>query len=303
MGIMVNSTTRVLCLSAQGGAGPDSCAACLERMRKAGSEVVAMVDPTGGAACCGGLPVYDTAADAVAEAGANAALVDTTPDIAADSMMEAIDAGLPLVVCRTRGMPVRDMVKVINYLQGSADLGGPRRSEGRVWVLGPGSAGVITPGAGMVGTFDADVFIPGRVGIVSRSSSLAEAAAASLTAQGMGQSTCLVTSLALIAPTRLADVLGMLEADPDTEVIVVIGGVGGQAEIEAATFIKEAMTKPIVAYLPGRSAPLGINVGAEGDFACAGANEIEDKAAALRDAGALLVPDIEAIAPAVAERL
>jgi len=299
MGIMVSAATKVLCF----GAESESFVASRERMQRAGTDVVATVHPTGGIADAADLPVYDTAIQAVRETGANAALVDAPPDAAADSLMEAIDAGLSLVVCRTPNPPVRDIVKAINYLQGSADLGGPRHSEGRIRLLGPGSAGAITPGEGMVGALDVDVFTPGQVAIIAKSGSLAEATAAALTAQGIGQSTCAVTGSALIVPTRLADALGMLEADPDTEVIVLIGGVGDRAEIEAAGFIKEAVTKPLVAYLPGRSAPPGVNIGAPGDFACATPNEMETKALALREAGVLVVSGLEEITPAVAERL
>ena len=299
MGVMANSTTRVLCFGTQ---ARDS-AGCCDRMRAAGTEVVARVEPSGGPASCEAAPLYATAADAVRETGANAAFVDTLPDAAADAMMEAIDAGLSLIVCKTRAVPARDMVKVINYVHGSTDLAGPRHHEDKIHWLGPGSGGVITPGAGMVGTLNVDVFSPGRAAIVARCDVLAEAAAAALTREGIGQSSCLVTSAALIVPTHLVDVLGMLEADPDTEVIVIIGGVGGDAEFAAAAFIEEAVTKPVVAYLPGRSAPPGINLGAHGDFASAKPNEMEEKAAALQNAGALIVSGIEEIAPAVAERL
>jgi succinyl-CoA synthetase alpha subunit len=155
----------------------------------------------------------------------------------------------------------------------------------------------------MVGRLDVDVFGPGPVGIVSRSSCLAEETAAALSRQDIGQSTCLVTSSALVAPTRLADVLGMLEADPETEVIVMIGGVGGGAELEAARFIKTAVTKPIAAFLPGRSAPAGIDIGADGDFALARVNEIQEKTAALRDAGVTVAEDIDGIVATAAKRL
>jgi len=303
MGIMVSSTTRVLCFATPGPAGGADCAACVSRMRRAGTTVVGVVQADGGATSIGDLVVFDTAEQAVRETAANAALVSVLADGAADAMMEAIDAGLSLVLCRTKAVPARDMVKVINYLQGSAGLGGPRHNEGRIWLLGPGSSGAITPGAGMVGALDPGLFRPGRVAVVSQSGCLAEAAAAQLTARGIGQSTCLVTSAALIVPTRLADVLGMLEADPDTEVIVLIGGIGGRAELEAAAFIREAVSKPTIAYLPGRSAPPGVNLGAEGDFASARPDETEEKAEALRKAGALVVPSLDDITPAVAERM
>jgi len=298
MGIMAAANTRVLCF-----AQPDDARAeCVDRMRRAGTEVVAVVEPLGEPGRSDALPLLDTAVQAAHETGANAALVHVAPEAAADAMMEAIDAGLALIVCATRGVPTRDMVKVINYLQGSSDLRGPRHSEGHIWLLGPGSAGVITPGAAMVGTLDPDVFLPGHVGIVSRSNALAEVVAASLTERGIGQSTCLVTGSALIAPTRLADLLGMLEADPDTEAIVIVGGVGG-TELEGAAFLRQAVSKPVVAYLAGRGAPPGINVGADGDFVCAKPNEVENKAAALREAGAQVVATLEEIAPAVSGRV
>jgi len=302
MGILVKADTRVLCFAPP---GPDdqACSHCLERARDAGTQVVGMVRPGEDAARPAPCPLYPTAVQAVRDTGANAALIHVQPGIATDAMMEAIDAGLPLIVCRTHGVPARDMVKVINYLQSSSDLSGPRHNEGRIWLLGPGSSGVIAPGTGMVGTFEPRLFRPGPVAIVSRSNCLAETAAQLLEQHHIGQSTCLVTSSALIVPTRLADVLGMLEADPDTEVIVMIGGVGGYAELEAADFVKEAVTKPIIAYLPGRSAPPGIDLGANGDCASAGTAEIAHKAAALRDAGVLVVPHIEDIVPAVADRL
>ena len=299
MGILVNNATRVLCFAGESG----RLAAAVAAMREAGTHVVALVDPAGGCTDRCGLPAFDTAVRAVRDAGANAAVVLLPRPVAADALMEAVDAHIPLIVCTARGVPVRDMVKVINYLQGSADLTGPRHSEGTTWLLGPGSAGVITPGAGMVGVIDVRAFRPGRVAIVSRSNCLAEAAGAALGAEQIGQSTCIATGFALVSPTRIGSVLGMLEADPDTEIVVLIGGVGGGPEFEAAAFIKEAVAKPVIAFLPGRSAPPGINIGAEGDFVSARADEIEEKTTALRDAGVQVVARFDDIVPAVAEKL
>ena len=299
MGILVGPATRVLCFGSTGAA----LDAAVSRMLSAGTAVVAVLDPGGRPDGHDGAPAFDTAAQAARETGANAAIVLLPPDAAADAMMEAIDAALPLIVCATRGVPARDMVKVINYLEGSADLTGPRHSEGNTLLLGPGSAGVITPGAGMVGLLDVEAFSPGPAAVVACSQYLAESAAELLTRHKIGQSACLVTGSALISATRLADALGMLEADPDTEVIVLIGGIGGSAEVEAAAFIKDAVRKPVIACLPGRSAPPGVNLGADGDFACATPDEVRDKAAALREAGALVVPGLDHLAGAVAGKL
>jgi succinyl-CoA synthetase alpha subunit len=297
VGVIVTSESRVVCF----GRNDALCTGCDARMRQVGSNVVAMV----GAACTAGphVPRFDTAIDAVRNTGANAALVCVPPDAAADAIMEAVDAGLALIVCRARGVPARDMVKAVSYLQASTGLSGSRHNEGRVRLLGPGSHGVITPGAGMVGTFDVSAFTPGNVAIASRSNELAEATAARLTAARIGQSTCLATSAALIVPTRLVDVLGMFEADPQTEVIVLIGGLGGDSEFEAATFVGEAVTKPIIAYVPGASAPPRLNLGAGGDFASGLPGETALKREALRAAGAMVVDHHEEIADAIAERL
>jgi succinyl-CoA synthetase alpha subunit len=299
MGIMVNPATQVVCFDAPG----HPCRPGVELMRRAGTEPVALVGPAEAATAPSDVPRFATAKEAVRATGANAAFVSTGEQAAADAMMEAVDAGLALVVCRTPSVPARDLVKVIGYLETSAGLEGPRYNAGRVRLLGPGSRGAITPGAGMVGTLDPDAFRPGPVGLVSRCGALAEAAAARLTGRGIGQSTCLVTSFGLISPTRLADVLGMFEADPDTEVIALIGGAGGDAEYEAATFIQEAVTKPIVAYLAGRHAPPGVNVGAAGDFVSARPGEVADKTAALRRAGVTVVDALDDLPAAAAERL
>jgi succinyl-CoA synthetase alpha subunit len=297
MGVMVNADSSVICF----GRSDTSCTGCSARMQEAGSRVAAAVR----GACSPGpdVPVFDTAAEAARRTGADAALICVRPDLAADAMMEATDTGLTLIICRSRGVPMRDMVKAISYLQGSTGLNGPRHNEGRVRILGPGSCGVITPRQGMVGTFDVSAFSPGNVAIASRSNELAESTAARLTSAGIGQSTCLVTSSALIVPTRLVDVLGMFEADPQTEVIVLIGGLGGNSEFEAATFIGEAVSKPVVAFVPGSSAPPGVNVGAHGDFASGQPGETERKRDAFRKAGALVVEHYEEIPEAVAERV
>jgi succinyl-CoA synthetase alpha subunit len=298
MGILVKPHTRVVCF----GEPTEACEGCTNRLRAAGTELVAVVRPEWGPALKD-TPTFDTAVEAVRETDANAAIVDLPSELAADAMMEAIDAGLGLIVCRTHAVPARDMVKVINYLHGSADLRGQRHNEGKIWLLGPGSGGMITPGVGMVGSFDPNIFRPGPVAIASRSTAMAEDAADALSQQDIGQSTCMVTSSALIVPTQLPDVLGMLEADPDTEIIVMIGGVGGTAEIEAAHFIREAVTKPVVAYLPGGSAPAGVNIAAKGDFASAVAGEIERKTEALQREDVVVVSSIDELVAAVAARL
>jgi len=271
--ILVDSNTRVLVQGITGREGSFQTSRCIEY----GTKVVAGVTPGRGGQTAEGVPVFNTVRDAVDATGADCSLVFVPAPFAADAMLEAKDAGLPLIVCITEGIPTLDMVMVKRQLRGSASR-----------LVGPNCPGVITPGQCRVGIMPGDVFSPGSVGVVSRSGTLVYEAVAQLTALGIGQSTCVGAGGDPIVGMNLKDVLELYEADPDTRAVVLIGEIGGGAEQEAADFIRTKMTKPVIAFIAGSTAPPGRRMGHAGAIIAGNTGTARAKKEALAAAGATI---------------
>jgi len=245
------------------------------QMIEYGTQVVAGVTPgKGGQLFDEKVPIYDTVAAAVAEQKADAAIVFVPAPFAADAVMEAADAGVALVVCITEGIPVTDMLRVTQYL-------GPRRTR----MIGPNCPGIITPGGCKLGIMPGFIHKPGKVGVISRSGTLTYEAVGQLTGLGLGQSTCIGIGGDPIIGTTFVDALELFEADKKTEAVVMIGEIGGTAEEEAARFIEEKMTKPVVSFISGQTAPPGRRMGHAGAIIAGGKGTAAEKMAALEAAG------------------
>jgi len=239
-----------------------------------GTRVVAGVTPGKGGQKVDDVPVFDTVTDAVARTGANASVVFVPPPFAADAVMEAAAADIPLVVCITEGLPTLDMVRVWNFLEG-------RNTR----LIGPNCPGIITPGSCKIGIMPGHIHRPGPVGVVSRSGTLTYEAVGQLTDLSIGQSTCVGIGGDPIVGTNFIDMLGLYEEDDGTEAIVMIGEIGGTAEEEAAEFIRENVTKPVVAFIAGQTAPPGRRMGHAGAIISGGKGTAAEKMKALNSAG------------------
>lgn len=287
MSILVDRNTRLLVQGVTGREGEFHTRQMLEY----GTQVVAGVTPGKGGqfACDGRVPVFDTVREAVEATGANASVIFVPAPFAPDAMIEAADAGLKLVVCITEGIPVNEMIRVKAYL----DLKGVR-------LIGPNCPGLLTPGQAKVGIMPGHIAMPGPVGVVSRSGTLTYEVVAALTARGIGQTTCVGIGGDPIIGTRFVDVLALFEADPETKVVVLIGEIGGNDEEIAARFIAERMTKPVVAFIAGRTAPPGKRMGHAGAIIEGGTGTAAEKIAALEAAGVRVAAHPEQIAELVA---
>jgi succinyl-CoA synthetase alpha subunit len=275
MSVLVGKETRVLTQGITGATGQLHTRLC----REYGSQMVAGVTPGRGGSDFEGIPIFDTVTQAVRATGANASVIYVPPAGAADAILEAIDAGIPLVVCITEGIPVLDMVRVKRVLDGS-----------RTRLIGPNCPGVITPGACKIGIMPGYIHTPGRVGVVSRSGTLTYEAVYQLTLLGIGQSTCIGIGGDPIVGTSHVDALRLFQDDPGTDAIVMIGEIGGTAEEEAAAFIAAHVTKPVVAFIAGQTAPPGKRMGHAGAIIAGGKGTAAEKMEALRRAGARLAP-------------
>jgi succinyl-CoA synthetase alpha subunit len=239
-----------------------------------GTNVVGGVTPGKGGTTHLDLPVFDTVAQAVKETGANASVIFVPPPFAADAIMEAADAGLPLVVCITEGIPTLDMVRVWQFLQG-------RRTR----LIGPNCPGIISPGKCKIGIMPGHIHKEGNVGVVSRSGTLTYEAVGQLTRLGIGQSTCIGIGGDPIIGTNFVDALTLFNQDPETEAIVMIGEIGGNAEETAAAYVKASVRKPVIGFVAGQTAPPGRRMGHAGAIIAGGSGKASDKIEAMRQAG------------------
>ena len=285
MSILVDRDTRVICQGFTGSQGTLHS----EQALAYGTQLMGGVTPGKGGSMHLGLPVFDTVADAVAETGATASVIYVPARFCMDSILEAVDAGIELIVCITEGIPVLDMLAV----KARVDNAGAR-------LVGPNCPGVITPGACKIGIMPGDIHLPGKVGVVSRSGTLTYEAVKQTTDRGYGQSSCVGIGGDPIPGTHFNDVLALFEADDATEAIVLVGEIGGSAEEEAAAFIAEHVRKPVVAYIAGATAPAGKRMGHAGAIIAGGKGTAEEKYAALEEAGVATVRSLAEIGNALA---
>jgi succinyl-CoA synthetase alpha subunit len=282
--ILVDRDTRVLVQGITGREGSFHT----EQMVEYGTNVVSGVTPGGKGKSVVGAPVFDTVADAVAETAPNVAIIFVPARFAPDAIYEAIDNGLPLVVCITEGIPVADMVPLYAHVQNRGSR-----------LLGPNCPGLITPGEAKVGIMPGFIHTPGPVGVVSRSGTLTYEVVDALSRAGTGQSTAVGIGGDPIIGTSFVDVLGLFEADPATEAIVMIGEIGGNDEETAAQFIQEHVTKPVVGFIAGQTAPPGKRMGHAGAIISGGSGTAAEKMAALEAAGVRVVDRPSAVPSAI----
>jgi len=270
MSILIDKNTRVV---VQGITGRDG-AFHTKQMLDYGTKVVAGVTPGKAGQTVEGIPVFDSVHDAKAATKANTAVIYVPSKFAVDAIYEAVDAGMDLVVCISEGVPAMDMLQVYNYLKGK-----------KTRLIGPNTPGLISPGASKVGIMPGHIHLKGNVGVVSRSGTLTYEVVYHLTKNGMGQSTCLGIGGDQIVGTGFLDALEMFEKDPQTKAVVLIGEIGGTDEEEAAAYVKKNMTKPVVAFVAGKTAPPGKRMGHAGAIIAGGSGTAAEKIAAFNKAG------------------
>jgi len=270
MAILINKNTKVICQGFTGAQGTFHS----EQAIAYGTKMVGGVTPGKGGTTHIGLPVFNTVREAKAATGCNASVIFVPPPFAADSIMEAVDADLDLVICITEGIPVLDMVKVKKFMQGK-----------RTRLIGPNCPGVITPGECKIGIMPGSIHKPGRIGVLSRSGTLTYEAVGQLTALGLGQSTAVGIGGDPVNGSNFIDMLKLFNEDPDTDAVIMIGEIGGSAEEEAAEYIKKSFKKPITVFIAGAAAPAGKRMGHAGAIISGGKGTAEAKFAALEAAG------------------
>lgn len=280
MAILADKNTRLLVQGITGREGSFHT----KQMIDYGTNVVGGVTPGKGGEWVHGKPVFDTVKKAVDATGANASIIYAPAGVAPDAIYEAVDAGVNLIVCITEGIPILDMIKVYDYV---------KRSNSRL--IGPNCPGLLTPGQAKVGIMPGYIAKPGNVGVVSKSGTLTYEVVFALTQAGMGQTTCLGIGGDPVIGTNFVDALRMFEDDPETEKVVLIGEIGGRAEIDAAEFIKAHMTKPVAAFIAGKSAPPGTRMGHAGAIIEGGEGTANEKIAALIAAGVKVADNPEQI--------
>jgi succinyl-CoA synthetase alpha subunit len=270
MSILIDETTRVVVQGITGGEGTFHT----QRMQEYGTKVVAGVTPGKGGQTHLKVPVFNTVSDAVEQEGANASAIFVPPFFAADAIMEAADASVNLVVCITEGLPTFDMIKVKQFLK-----------EKNCQLIGPNTPGIISPGKCKIGIMPGHIHTPGTIGIISRSGTLTYEAVQQVSIQGYGQSTAIGIGGDPIVGLKFIDLLQMFKEDNDTEAVVLIGEIGGTAEEEAAEYIKNEYTKPVVSFIAGQTAPPGRRMGHAGAIIAGGKGTAKEKMEALEQAG------------------
>ena len=288
MAILVDDNTRLLVQGITGREG----AFHTGRMLESGTRVVAGVTPGKGGQDYEGVPVFDTVEKAVEETGANASVIFVPPPFAADAIFESLDGAMSTVCCITEGIPVHDMMRVTDYLQMK-----------EATLIGPNCPGVLSPGKANVSIMPRDIFRPGNVGVVSRSGTLTYQIVNELTQRGIGQSTAVGIGGDPIIGTDFIEILEKFEADPETECVVMIGEIGGNAEQLAAEYVRSKMDTPVVAYIAGFTAPEGKTMGHAGAIVSGGESTAEAKSEALRRAGISAATNPSEVAELVAEAL
>jgi len=288
MAILVDGGTRLLVQGITGREG----AFHTGRMLESGTNVVAGVTPGKGGQNHDGIPVFDTVAGAVAETGANASVIFVPPPFAADAVFESLDSGMGTICCITEGIPVHDMMRVADFI-------GTKEAT----LIGPNCPGVLSPGKSNVSIMPRDIFTPGNVGVVSRSGTLTYQIVNELTQRGIGQSTAVGIGGDPIIGTNFIEILGKFEEDPETECVVMIGEIGGNAEQLAAAYVQNEMKTPVVAYIAGFTAPEGKTMGHAGAIVSGGESTAEAKSEALRGAGIRAATNPSEVAELVAEAL
>ncbi|MCH2373301.1 MAG: succinate--CoA ligase subunit alpha [Planctomycetes bacterium] len=288
MSVLVDKNTKLLVQGITGKTGTFHTQQAIEY----GTNVVAGVTPGRGGSTAEGVPVFDTVEAAVAETGANASVVYVPPPFAADAIVEAAAAELPLVVCITEGIPALDMARVHEALQSTTTR-----------LIGPNCPGIITPGECKIGIMPGYIHQPGSIGVVSRSGTLTYEAVFQLSALGLGQSTCIGIGGDPIIGTNFVDALALYEADEDTRGVVLIGEIGGTAEEEAAEFIRQSMSKPVAVFIAGQSAPPGKRMGHAGAIIAGGKGTAAEKIKALKAVGCSISETPDRIGEAMSEML
>ncbi len=288
MSILADQETRVICQGITGNNGRFHTRHCLAY----GTKVVAGVTPGKGGEAVEGVPVYDTVSQAVGDTAASASMIFVPAPFAADAILEAAEAGIGLIVCITEGIPVLDMVKVKTALEGD-----------KTRLIGPNCPGVITPEQCKLGIMPGHIHLSGSVGVISRSGTLTYEAVSQLSQRGLGQSTCIGIGGDPLVGSSFIDLLELFQADKETSGIVLIGEIGGSAEEEAAEFIKAKMTKPVVAFIAGITAPPGKRMGHAGAIIAGGRGTAKEKMEALAAAGAVVVESPTEIGETMAEVL
>lgn len=292
MAILIDKDSKVLVTGLTGRIGSFHA----EEMREYGTNVVGGVTPGKGGTTHNGLPVFNTVKGAVAETGADLVIAFVPPPFAADSIMEAADAGIKTCVCIADGIPAQDMIKVKRYMR-------RYKEEKRMRLIGPNCAGIITPGQAFAGLMPPHIYLPGRVGIIGRSGTLGYEAASQMKDVGIGVSSSIGIGGDPINGSSFRDILELFENDPDTDAVVMVGEIGGPQEAEAAAYIRDHMKKPVAAYIAGLSAPKGRRMGHAGAIVSAFGESAQEKVEILSEAGVTIVPTPSSFGPVVEKML